>query len=186
MSEKFTITLPCTGPIDRAFTPRPDISEYDAHAMLRDFAIAVADEFAEDWDHEFDAGELGYLQVEVDLADAARRSIRGGLSSSTMTDACRAIDRLVEAPFLKALGGAEGGEVEALISIGEVREFWLAAHPGASLADWATAVVREAMMAAQHDGMVAQATGLPLDGEADTDSHPDDCQSDEIHIEEDE
>ena len=186
MSEKFPITLPCHGTIDSAFTPRPDIAEADAKAMLEDFALAVADELDCCWEHEFDAGELGELLVEVDLADAARKSIRdGGITTRTMTDACRAIDRLVEAPFLEALD-QEGGEVEALISIGEVREFWIAAHPGATLADWATAVVREAMTAAQHDGVVAQATGLPLDGEADTDSHPDDCQSDEIHIEEDE
>ena len=186
MSEKFTITLPCTGPID-PMTPRPDIDEHDAQAMLRDFAIAVADELDNCHEHEFDAGELGYLTVDVDLADAARQNIRGGISYSAIHDACRAIDRLVEAPFLEALDQA-GGEVEAKVTIGEVREFWLAAHPGATLADWAAEVVREAMTAAQHDGVVAQATGLPLDGEADTDSHPDDCQgeSDEIHIEEDE
>ncbi len=179
MSEKFPITLPCTGPVDRAFAPRPDISGADAQAMLEDFAIAVADELDCCWEHEFDAGELGDLRVEVDLADAARKSIRdGGIRTRILTDACRAIDRLVEAPFLEALG-QEGGEVEALISIGEVREFWLDAHPGASLADWATAVVREAMTAAQHDGVVAQAMGLPLRGEADRDSHPDDCQGEE-------
>ena len=165
MSEKFTITLPCAGArLD------PDLTE----SALREFVDEVLDSITCYYEVDLDGGDLGDLRFEIDLEELARHSVRVKP---------RALQQAQES-LAEAIGG--GGTNEAKVTIGEVREFWLAAHPGETLADWATAVVREAMTAAQADGVLAQATGLPLDGEADTDSHPDDCQSDEIHIEEDE
>ena len=158
MSEKFTITLPCTG---------AELNPARIENTLNEFVIEVLASLTTYHTVEIDGGDLGDLNIEIDLEELARHNVV--VRPSAIRYAQESLAEAIE----------DGGTSEVEVTIGEVREFWLAAHPGATLADWAAEVVREAMAAAQADGVLAQATGLPLDGEADTDSHPDDCQGEE-------